>query len=184
MPEWRDLVEGATCRRGFGFVVEAMGVSTAAKKAAFNVVVNNKKLEIGVFNHAVEVENAGEVETVVTGEKLVVGNGSSKISELGRKEKNEIWITENLQDDREYLVKVEKQLLQAKRTAVGLEDAEDVSFGSSIKQDALLFVTFDDVKKKKIELDLAERDFMAAQIKLLELDLSEEGKAQSSCFRR
>lgn len=161
------------------FVVKANEVSAAAKKAAFNVEVDHKNVQIGVFNHAVSINNAGKTERVLSGEKLVVNNDKSNISVLNLSEKDSGWVKENLQNDHEYLTQVELRLIEAKRVAVGLNAAGDVSYGNSLKEDALLFLTFDDVKKRKFDLDLAERSFIAAQVKLSDPTISAEDKADA-----
>lgn len=161
------------------FVVKANEVSAAAKKAAFNVEVDHKNVQIGVFNHAVSINNAGKTENVLSGEKLVVSNDRSNISVLNLSEKDSGWVKENLQNDHEYLTQVELRLIEAKRVAVGLNAAGDVSYSNSLKEDALLFLTFDDVKKKKFDLDLAERSFIAAQVKLSDPTISDEDRVDA-----
>ncbi len=161
------------------FAVKAMNVYASAKKAAFNVEVDSGKLEIGVFNHAVDVSSDGKVERVISGEKLVVDNGSTKMKTSAGTDKNTDWVKENLQDDKEYLTKVEQQLLEAKRKSVGLDNSTDVSFETSLKEDAFLFLTIDDVKKKKMELDLAERNFVAAQVKLHDPNITPQEKIEA-----
>ena len=161
------------------FVVKANDVSAAAKKAAFNVSVDDGKVEIGVFNHAVSIDAAGKTEQVLSGEKLVVNNGSRDISQINVAEKDSGWVKENLQNDHVYLTQVEQRLIEAKRQAVGLDASGDVSYSNSLKEDALLFLTFDDVKKKKLDLDLAERNFVAAQVKLNDPDISAVDKSDA-----
>lgn len=161
------------------FVVKAKDIYASAKKAAFNVEVDSGKLEIGVFNHAVDVSSDGKVERVISGEKLIVDNGSTKMKTSARTDKNTDWVKENLKNDREYLEEVEQQLLEAKRKSVGLDNSTDVSFETSLKEDAFLFLTIDDVKKKKMELDLAERNFVAAQVKLHDPNITPQEKIEA-----
>ncbi len=158
------------------FVVKANDVSAAAKKAAFNVEIDDEKVEIGVFNHAVSINAAGRTEQILSGEKLVIDNDERDISKLNLAEKDSGWVKENLQNDHVYLTQVEQRLIEAKRKAVGLNAAGNVSYNNSLKEDALLFLTFDDVKKKKFDLDLAERNFVAAQVKLNYPDISDADK--------
>lgn len=162
------------------FVVRAMDVSTAAKKAAFNVEVGDDRLQIGVFNHTVDVKTDGQVEKVMSGEKMVVDNGFSEVVTLNRTEKNDVWVQENLESDSKYLTQVEDRLLEEKKKAVGVDSAGNVSFDNSLKQDTLLLLTFDDVKKQKMALDLAEMNFIGAQVKLHDVDLTKEERAGAS----
>jgi|GEM_PF-1142128 len=158
------------------FVVKANNVSTEAKKAAFNVEVDNGKVEVGVFNHAVSINAAGKTEQVLSGEKLVV---DKNVPTIGVAEKDSGWVKENLKNDHEYLTQVEQRLIDAKRKAVGLDLTADVSYNNSLKEDTLLFLTFDDVKKKEFDLDLAERSFVAAQVKLNDPNISAPDKADA-----
>lgn len=151
------------------FVVKAMDVSASARKAAFNVEVENNRLQIGVFNHTVDVKTDGQIEKVMTGEKMVVNNGSSEVVNLNRNEKSDTWVRENLQSDSEYLNQMEDQLLEEKKKVVGV-----------VNQNTLLLLTFDDVKKQKMTLDLAEMNFIAAQVKLHDANLTPEGKVEVS----
>ncbi|MEK7085634.1 MAG: DUF5667 domain-containing protein, partial [Patescibacteria group bacterium] len=105
--------------------------------------------------------------------------GSTKMKTSAGTDKNTDWVKENLQDDKEYLTKVEQQLLEAKRKSVGLDNSTDVSFETSLKEDAFLFLTIDDVKKKKMELDLAERNFVAAQVKLHDPNITPQEKIEA-----
>lgn len=181
-----SLVEGKVWSRVLNlvesdssFVVKANNVSTAAKKAAFNVEISNGKVEIGVFNHAVSINAAGKTEQILSGEKLVVDEGPKGVSQLKLAERDSGWVKENMQNDHAYLTQVEQRLIEAKRKAVGLNDAGEVSYINSLREDALLFLTFDDVKKKKFDLDLAERNFIAAQVKLNDPNIIEADKADA-----
>ncbi|MBP9771102.1 FecR domain-containing protein [Candidatus Gracilibacteria bacterium] len=181
-----SLVEGQVWSRVLNlvesdssFVVKANNVSAAAKKAAFNVEINNGKVEIGVFNHAVSINAAGKTEQILSGEKLVVDEGPKGVSQLKLAERDSGWVKENMQNDHAYLTQVEQRLIEAKRKAVGLNDAGEVSYINSLREDALLFLTFDDVKKKKFDLDLAERNFIAAQVKLNDPNILEADKADA-----
>lgn len=181
-----SLVEGQVWSRVLNlvesdssFVVKANNVSTAAKKAAFNVEISNGKVEIGVFNHAVSIKTAGKTEQILSGEKLVVDKDAGSVSELKLANKDSGWVKENMQNDHIYLTQVEQRLIEARRKAVGLNDAGEISYSNSLKEDALLFLTFDDVKKKKFDLDLAERNFVAAQVKLNDPAILDSDKAEA-----
>lgn len=161
------------------FVVKANNVSAAAKKAAFNVALDNGKVEIGVFNHAVSISSSGKTEQVLSGEKLIVNKDARDISALNVAEKDSGWVKENMQNDHVYLTQVEQRLIEAKRKTVGLNAAGEISYSNSLKEDALLFLTFDDVQKKKLDLELSERNFVAAQVKLNDPTISDADKADA-----
>lgn len=158
------------------FVVKANDVSAASQKAAFNVELNEDKVEIEVFNRSVNVEKAGNTNKVVSGQKAVV-NGSVEVHVLNDEEKKVSWVQENLNDDKQYTLDVEEKLLIAKMESLGV-DPDKVNFEQSLKDKTVLFLTFNDVDKSKKELDLAEKNFMAAEIKLSNPDLSEEEKSE------
>lgn len=166
------------------FTVRASDVYATTKRAAFNVKVeNNGDLEIGVFQHNVNVKTNGDDEKIFSGNKVVVpkANKHAKaIKSLNDKEKNQEWIKTNLEDDKTYLTAVEQELLDAKLEAIGVSESEDFSFETSLTDETLVFLTFDDVKKAKLRFGFAEQDFIAAQVKLGEEDLDEEQSEEIS----
>ncbi len=164
------------------FVVVTDDVSTSAKRGAFNISVDDEKLEIDVFNHTVDVKTFDGVSKVVSGNKVVVDTDSGKVESTGSLneiEKNDQWIAGNLESDKQYLDDVEQRLLVAQMEASGFESGEEISFGRSFSESTLLFFTFDDVKKKKLELDIAEKDFVAALLTLNTPGVAEGQKARA-----
>lgn len=160
------------------FVVTVDDVYARAKKAAFNVTVEDEILEIGVYRNTIDLKSGEDLEQVMSGEKVVVDKESMELSKskIDAQEKEEEWVKENLESDKQYLDEVEKRLLAARMEAVGLDITDDVNFETTLSQHALLFLTFDDVKKKKIELDMAEENFVAAQVKLHDPNITQEQK--------
>lgn len=154
------------------FVLKARDVSAVAKKAAFNAEFKNQKLEVKVFNRTVDVHKNDKIEKVTKGHKAVV-NGDVEIVSLPESEKNSVWIKDNLESDKEYLAAVEDRLLDAKVKSM------DVSIGTSLREDIAVFLTFNDVDKQKKELDLAEKDLIAAEVKLSDPNLSSEEKSRA-----
>ncbi|MFH1218462.1 MAG: FecR domain-containing protein [Candidatus Peregrinibacteria bacterium] len=162
------------------FVVEAGGVYTSAKRAAFNVEFVGDEVEVGVYNHLVEIYTPDKVEKIVSGQKIQYGfRRSSSIDVIHENEKNLGWVKENLDNDKAYLLDVEEKLLTAKMKSVGVEVGENFNFEKSLREEVVLLLTVDDVKKKKIELDIAEENFVAAGVKLGEEDLTEEQKVEA-----
>lgn len=167
------------------FVVKGNGLSTRAQKGAFNVEVKNDKVEVGVFNNEVNVsgEKFKDKFKVVTGQKVVAVSKQQvapKVFSSTPAEKDGEWVKSNLKDDQKYIVEVENRLIAAKMKSVGLTVDESVSLEDSVRENALKFLTFDDVDKQKLELDLAEKKFISAQLKLLGKDLTEEEKAEAT----
>ncbi len=163
------------------FVVKASDVSAKTQRGAFNLEFFEGDLNIGVFSNVVEVSNGAEVNNVMSGEKVLFDSdfGIIKKHEISEKEKNGEWVKKNLESDKVYLSEVERKLVTARLESIGVDSAEDLSFEKSLKENVALFLTFDDVDKKKLELDLAERNFVAAQLKLQQADLSDEDRAKS-----
>lgn len=155
------------------FVLKANDVSATTKKATFNVELRNQKLELEVFNRSVDVRKNDQVARVMKGQKAVV-NGDVKVKKLVESERNEAWVKTNLESDKQYLAVVEDRLLDAKIKSMG----SDVSLGNSFREDVAVFLTFNDVDKQKKELDLAEKDLVAAEIKLSDPNLSADEKAR------
>lgn len=170
-----DLVESKSA-----FVVDTADVYTRASKAAFNLSVDDDVVEIGVFSNAVNL-NLGEdnVKRVVSGKKATVTKGTSDfatIEDIADPEKNLAWVQSNLESDKVHIGEVEQRLLAAKMEAIGMEVDDEITYENSLRENALVFLTFDDVKKKQLELDLAEKKFIAAQVQLHGDVLTEEEK--------
>lgn len=158
------------------FTVESKGIRASTGRAAFNFRVDDNELEIGVFGNSVEVVDEEDISRLTNGKRLLVSNGESrqqKVTDFVYDEDDE-WVKENLEYDRRYLSEVENRLLRARAEAVGINIDDKISFNRSLKDNALLFFTFDDVKARKFELDLAEKNFIAAQIKLRHNELDDE----------
>lgn len=167
--------------RQSSFVVKANDISAATKKAAFNVEVIDDEVTVGVFKHFVDVETSGVAETVVRGQKVVLNDvGGVKVEQIKDSEESATWVSENLSDDQKYLAEVSEKLLVSKMETVGVKDInDDFGFSTSVNRDAVLLLTLDDVQKSKDEIDLVERDFVAAELMLESADLSPEKKIQA-----
>jgi hypothetical protein len=156
------------------FVLRAKDVQTKAKKATFNAKLADDKLEVEVFNRSVDIDRGGEVEKVLRGQKAVI-NGEVEIVALVESEKNLDWVKDNLESDKVYLAAVEDRLLDAKIKSMG----KDAPIGTSFREDVAVFLTFNDVDKQKKELDIAEKNLIAAEIKLSRPNLSESEKVEA-----
>lgn len=155
------------------FVLKAKDVETRAKKAAFNTRLKDDKLEVEVFNSSVDVKKGEDTEKVLRGQKVVV-NGKFEFVALANNGKDDAWVKGNLESDKEYLIAVEERLLDAKIESMG----SDVSIGQSFREDVAVFLTFNDIDKQKIELDIAEKNLVAAEIKLSDPKLSDEERVE------
>lgn len=160
------------------FTVEANKLYVTAKKAAFDVAVSDKKTDVQVFNHVVDISGAS-IDQAISGQKVTM-NSDKKVSVgvLSSAEKSDNWVKTNLSDDKKYLADTEQRLLDAKIASVG-GNVKDVSFDNSLQENAVLFLTFDDVKQKKIELDLSEKNFVTAQLVLSSATSSDDEKKKA-----
>ncbi|MFA7685431.1 MAG: FecR domain-containing protein [Candidatus Gracilibacteria bacterium] len=156
------------------FVLKAKDVQTKAKKATFNVKLADDKLEVEVFNRSVDISRGDKSEKVLRGQKALI-NGQVEVVALAESEKNVDWVKTNLESDKQYLAVAEERLLDAKIESMG----KDAPIGTSFREDVAVFLTFNDVDKQKKELDIAEKNLIAAEIKLSNPDLSEEDKIEA-----
>jgi hypothetical protein len=151
------------------FVVQAKDVYTSAKKAAFNVEVKEEKVEVQVFNRSVDLQKSDGSEKVMTGQKALV-NGNVYVSELNDDEKETQWVKQNLESDKVYVAEVEEKIL-----AENKEIAEEESLAEKVN----LALTFDEISKKKKELNLAEKEFITTRVLLEDEKLSEEERSEA-----
>lgn len=176
-----DLIDGSMWSKVLNlvgddssFVVGAKQVEATAKRAAFNIEVDDEKVEIQVYSNNIELKGENSLEKIVSGNKAVVEEKSLIVIALNEDEKSEDWVQKNLENDKQYLIDVDKRLLAARMEAMGVDSEGEFSVESSFAEDLNLFLTFDDVSKKKKELDLKDKTFIKAQVKLFDLDLSEQ----------
>ena len=161
------------------FVVATDDAKTLTKKAAFNVSVEEDSVEVEVFNHEVEFETSVAFETVVSGRKVKSTKDRVVVSDLDENDKEVAWAKENIDSDKLYLNEVEERLLVAKMESVGVDVDEEFDYKTSLTEEAVVFLTFGDVKKKKKELDLAEKAFVSAEVRLNDPNATEEEKVEA-----
>jgi hypothetical protein len=162
------------------FVVKAASIYATTQRGAFNVEIADDEVEVGVFTHAVQIQSNNNFDKVISGEKLTLHKTSnlSQKEKINFDEKSEDWVKSNLINDDIYIANVEDKLLVAKMEALGVESEDEVEFDTTLKESTALFLTFDDVKKSKLKLDLAEKNFIAAQVKLNDSALTSEEKEE------
>jgi len=162
------------------FVLDFDGLQVEADgSAAFNVELENGQAELEVFTSTIEVESSTKKEKIVKGEKLMLDVENSELGKkrkIGNSAKNDSWVEDNLVSDEIYTAKIQEDLLVAQIELVGVEVEDDLNFDNTFREETLLFLTFDDVKKQKIKLELAEKNFIEAQIKLSDEGLNLEEK--------
>ncbi len=160
------------------FVVQAKDVYAQTNKAAFNVQVADKEVQVQVFSREVDVQSSGSMSEVASGKKAIVVDDSILVKNIPQTEQNLTWVQDNLESDKDYVAEVEGRLLAAKLESLGVDEGSEVSFSNSLREDASLFLTFDDVEKKKKELDLSEKKFIAAEVKLHDQFLTDGEKIE------
>ncbi len=159
------------------FVVVAKDVYTSAKRGAFNVELDEDDVEVEVYHNTVEVysQTNDNTEKIVSGYAVTVEDDSEM--KVAVTEESQ-WATENLEEDIVYVAEVEERLLASKMDSLEVNFEEDYSFDNTLRESSLLLVTIDDVKRHQIELDLAEQNFIAAEVKLYDPNLTDEEKAE------
>lgn len=160
------------------FVLNVGGASVSTNKGAFDVKADAGQMEIGVFNHSVDVKTEKGIEKLASGKKFLIAEDKLEVSDIPDAEKQIAWVQDNLADDKEYVSEVEKKLLVAKLDTLGIETDDDFDFEQSLSEKTLSFLTFSDVDTKKHELEIAESNFLLAQAKLSVegVELTEEEK--------
>ncbi len=174
-----DVAEGSVWSRVVNlvedesvFVVKVSNFKAQTSKAAFNVEVRDEDIEIEVFNNTVEVIDAknDQPSRVLSGSKVVASKTESaglRLEELGSQDRANEWVSVNIKEDQNYVENLKKtKLASHKEQKPGL------------KEGALMLITFDDVDKAKIELDVAEKKFLSTVAKLSEADLAPEKRAE------
>ncbi|MBI4235409.1 FecR domain-containing protein [Candidatus Peregrinibacteria bacterium] len=162
------------------FVVDAQDLRLSTQKGAFNVKVSANEVTVDVYKHTLHYSTPRAEDKVLSGEKVILNADKTlQIEEVGEEDKMASWVVDNLSSDQEYLLEVEERLLAAKMESLGMSGYDELSFSKTLGEKTLLFLTIDDVKQSKIELDLAEKNFVAAQIELGNPDLTTEREAQA-----
>lgn len=148
------------------FSVQSSELSAQSKKAAFNVDVASDQIELEVFSHAVELDDGTEVES---GSKAIFDHNDVKVEKISDEDKKIGWVQSNMESDKTYVAKVGKNIENSKKESVG-----DGALKNSLREDALLLITFDDVKKEQLELDLLEKKMISAELTLSSENASKE----------
>ncbi|MDX9970733.1 MAG: FecR domain-containing protein [Candidatus Gracilibacteria bacterium] len=148
------------------FVVKADDVYAKAKKAAFNIEVAGDVAEFSVFKNNIELHtpSSGEkIASVMTGQKAVVNkqNNVMEVKKIEKEKKNDEWIVSNLKEDETYLVKMQEESIAEKQDVVT----------SKVEK-----LAFSDVESETADFHLAEKEFLDAQLRLLDPSLTEEEK--------
>ncbi|MEK7672592.1 MAG: FecR domain-containing protein [Patescibacteria group bacterium] len=160
------------------FLIETKDVLATAKKAAFTVKVSNEQSQIGVFNHSLEVTSENKIGRIITGEKLIIDEGKDllAVQPISEDERNGKWVTQNMENDQIYLQELETQFIVEQTKSLGVDNIEDFSVDKSFREKTLLMLTFDDIDRAKLELDIAEKNFIAARLQLQNPAISPEDK--------
>ncbi|PKL37114.1 hypothetical protein CVV38_04505 [Candidatus Peregrinibacteria bacterium HGW-Peregrinibacteria-1] len=150
------------------FEVEFQGYMTSTNAGAFDVNNESEMVEVEVFNNAVDINSAHKVERVGQGNKAVITKDSGEVvveNTIRDSGANE-WIRGNLESDERHVAEVQTKINVKIAETLGVT-GENVDIKQVAAKDRALFaLTFDAVEKKKIKLDVVEKEFMAAQIKL------------------
>lgn len=150
------------------FVVDTNDAKVTAEKAAFNISVIDDEVSVGVFNDSLTVNGSGSDNTIVSGQKVVLKPSERivRVEAIDDVERSLAWVKDNLNNDEKYVLHVEKKLIAAKAYSVGFNPKDEIPVNTNLREDTVLFLTFNGIKKKQKQLDLAEKRFVSAQVKL------------------
>jgi len=145
---------------GSSFSVKAGEVEAVAKKASFNVHKDGDTSVIEVYSNVVEMKGDSKSVKVKSGQKVEVKADGNKVVVDNSVSKDDDWVLSNLESDKAHIAKVEQDSSDGLRNVVGsLPESTFYSF-KSLKTGVVRFLTFDDVDKQKLDLDVAERKFI------------------------
>ena len=153
------------------FVVKAGEFFTKAKKAAFNIKVDELETSVEVYHHVVDVETSAEGKTKVAGGERVVSvqNSKPQLSAFREEDENS-WVKQNLEDDKVYVAKVEEKKKEAREVAA----VDSLKPFKSLKTGVQKYLTFDDISQAKNAFNSVQQGFVEVEVMLETGEISYE----------
>lgn len=146
---------------GDSFIVKAGGVEATAKKAAFNVHMDDDSAVIEVYSNVVEMKtSSSEGVKVKKGQKAEVKTEEETLVVADAGEVDEEWVQSNLESDKVHIAKVEEQVGEDLKNTVGSLPESNMYPFKSIKTGVVRLLTFDDISKQKFDFEVAQRQFV------------------------
>ncbi|MFC1616321.1 FecR domain-containing protein [Patescibacteria group bacterium] len=156
----------------FDHTVEIKTKNSDIKRAPKLIVLADETTEEEVEKEFEVKQEKKKKSRLYSGDKAVFKEGKEFVAVADieeEKEETDDWVKSNIKEDIVYIEKVERRIIAEKSEIIGVEEADEpVSYSPSIREESRLLLTFDDVEELKIELDLAEKKFIAAELKLEE----------------
>lgn len=149
------------------FVVKADDIYAKAKKAAFNIEVEENKAEMSVFKNNIEIHSPSssqKIASVMTGQKMVIDKETKvlEVRKIEKEKKTDTWIVSNLKEDETYIEKIQVANIEEKQVVLAEKNEK---------------LAFSDVENEKTKFEIAEKDFLDAQLKLLDDSLTDEERS-------
>lgn len=170
------------------FSVRVAKVKTEAqKKAAFDIVALPDAFRVQVFNSVVDVvveEKASKVvKPVIKGYQVTVKQKEKQPVVVLQQdaEKNE-WVNDNLEKDKTYFNVLAIEDKKVREENVGLLPNDPLYPVKTLKENASLLLTFDEIEKEKVKLNFARRRFIEA-IVLLDQDRTAEAEEALKAYQ-
>ena len=156
------------------FMVTAGDMEASTKKAAFNVSMEEDVASVEVYSNVVQTKTMQEVESVKvkTGEKAEVKSERVVVAKTGIED--DTWVQSNLESDKAHIAKVEEEVGGELRDTVGTLPESTLYPFKSLKSGVVKFLTFDDVSRQKIDLDVSERKFVEWSVMMDDGDVGQD----------
>lgn len=166
--------DGETEIEVFDHTVEIKSENTEIKNTPRTI---DKKKVVKTSTASDDDDESQSSSRLYSGDKAVFNEGKTYIAVAeidDEKEETDDWVKINLEEDKNYVEKVERKIIAEKSESIGIKEEEEISYDNSIREDATLLLTFDNSTEMKVELDLAEKAFIKAELKLQEEGLSRD----------
>jgi hypothetical protein len=161
------------------YVFKAPDLLAEVDKGALDLEVSDRAVKVGVFNEEAKIVTKKGISKLVSGEKMVVSKETVQLAKISDEEKDNKWVAANLRSDKDVYAQVERRILEKRLVALG-EDIENVEKADLAKQLAenkeTLMLSFDDVNDKRAALEVAEKNFVKAQVKITQTDADDDQK--------
>jgi hypothetical protein len=156
------------------FMVTAGDMEASTKKAAFNVHMDEDVASVEVYSNVVQTKTMQKVESVKvkTGETAEVKAERVVVAKTGVED--DTWVQSNLESDKAHIAKVEEEVNEGLRDTVGTLPASTLYPFKSLKSGVVKFLTFDDVSRQKIDLDVSERKFVEWSVMMDDGDVGQD----------
>jgi hypothetical protein len=153
------------------FVVMAGDTATSTKKGAFNVHKDESTAVVEVYSNVVETKSNITENKVRSGEKVV---NDDLVVRMANGSKDGDWVQSNLEGDKVHIAQIEEGKGEVLEDSVGSMPGSTFYPIKSLKGEVVKLLTFDDVKDKQVDLDVAERKFVEWSIMLKDDEIDQD----------